>query len=40
MTTSIRDGLKPIEDPVRISCIRIVRDYGDYEVEFDVCIEL
>ena len=41
MITSIRDGLKPAsEDPDNTNCIRIARDYGDWEIELDVCIEL
>ena len=38
---SLKDGLRPAnEDPGNTSCIKIARDYGDYEVEFDVCVEL
>ena len=38
---SIRDGLRPVGlVSGRVGCISIVRDYGDWEVEFDVCIDL
>ena len=38
---SIKDGLRSTsEDPGQLSCIRVVRDYGDWEIELDVCIEL
>ena len=41
MITSLKDRLKPAsEDPNNTNCIRIARDYGDYEVEFDACIDL
>ena len=36
---SIRDRIKPMKDPGRISCIKIARDYGDWEIEFDMRIE-
>lgn len=38
---SIKDGLKPMNtNPRRTSCIKVVRDYGDWEIELDTCIEL
>ncbi|ADY01223.1 hypothetical protein VMUT_1016 [Vulcanisaeta moutnovskia 768-28] len=38
---SIKDGLRPLEDPNgRRTCINVGKDYGDWEVEFDVCIDL
>ncbi|GAB6948166.1 hypothetical protein JCM16161A_22960 [Vulcanisaeta sp. JCM 16161] len=40
---SIRDCIKPLNgDSLNhgVTCIRVIKNYGDWEVELDVCIEL
>ncbi|ADN49567.1 hypothetical protein [Vulcanisaeta distributa] len=39
---SIKDGIKPLSDPNNrgFTCIEVGRDYGDWEVVLDVCLNM